>query len=305
MELEVTHIDGKLDLVTLEAISDIICGDDASIFPVYRSSSKLTGFFQSAGINARHDGSTRKWWTLDILNGLSPKEIEAVILRLADLKEYRGDINQLKMAVSALNNVLIIDGYKIHYKYNKPVLRRAEGIEINDGMFATSEAINVRTDELEFLGKVFNDNFSINNLGIDDSLVEILSSRIREIRQCIADNIVLGGIILIGGTLEGILLNVALKNQKEFMSLKSAPKKKDGTVKDLKNWHLSGLIDGCFEFGSIGLDVMKFSHTLREFRNYVHPYRQMSEEFSPNNDTLMICWQVFKAAINDLSNRNS
>ncbi len=81
-----------MDGQTLELLAEMICGDDQEKFPVYRSSSKLTSFFQRVGFsNLSHDGSTRKWWTLDALNTLSENNLKAVILRLANPKEYKAD----------------------------------------------------------------------------------------------------------------------------------------------------------------------------------------------------------------------
>src|SRR6266702_8957808 len=77
------HI-GMLDTDILDALSDFICGDERSRFPIYRSSCYLTRFFQNLNIDVAHDGSTRKVWVLAVLNQLQPSDIERVILRLVD-----------------------------------------------------------------------------------------------------------------------------------------------------------------------------------------------------------------------------
>jgi hypothetical protein len=51
----------------------------------------------------------------------------------------------------------------------------------------------------------------------------------------------------------------------------------------------------------VGEDVKKFSHALRDFRNYIHPYQQMSSNFNPDEHTAQICWKVLQAAITQLS----
>jgi len=45
------------------------------------------------------------------------------------------------------------------------------------------------------------------------------------------------------------------------------------------------------------LDVKKFSHVMRDFRNYIHPYEQMASKFNPDKHTAEICLQVLRAAI--------
>ena len=51
----------------------------------------------------------------------------------------------------------------------------------------------------------------------------------------------------------------------------------------------------------VGEDVKKFSHALRDFRNYIHPFQQMASQFNPDQHTAKICWQVLQAAITQLS----
>ncbi len=58
--IQLIHLGRPLDSDTLDAIADFICGDDSERYPIYRSSSYLTRFFQELNIDATHDGSTRK-----------------------------------------------------------------------------------------------------------------------------------------------------------------------------------------------------------------------------------------------------
>ena len=37
------------------------------------------------------------------------------------------------------------------------------------------------------------------------------------------------------------------------------------------------------------------------FRNYIHPYSQMMSHFCPDKQTVLICFQVLKAAISQIS----
>ncbi len=70
--------------------------------------------------------------------------------------------------------------------------------------------------------------------------------------------------------------------------------------KKLYDLTLNEMIMIASDEGIVGKDFQKFSHALRDFRNYIHPYRQLAEKFNPNIDTANIRWQVFKAAHNDL-----
>ena len=79
----------------------------------------------------------------------------------------------------------------------------------------------------------------------------------------------LAAIFLAGSTLEGILLNTAINNPRAFNQSLSAPKDKEGKILKLNDWKLSQLIDVACEIGLLDLDIKKFSHSLRDFRNYI------------------------------------
>lgn len=163
----------------------------------------------------------------------------------------------------------------------------------------TGEKLSKRDPEQEFLSRKYQD-ISISNLGMEAELVPILESRLKEAQQCLAIA-PLATIFLCGSILEGILLGIALQQPKEFNQATNAPKKKDGKVKAFQDWTLSELIDVAHGLDLLKLDVKKFSHALRDFRNYIHPYQQMASKFSPDKHTAEICLQVLKAAIASLS----
>lgn len=48
-------------------------------------------------------------------------------------------------------------------------------------------------------------------------------------------------------------------------------------------------------------DIAKFNLVLRDFRNYIYPYQQMSEHFYPDENTAKICMQVMKGALLQIS----
>ena len=128
----------------------------------------------------------------------------------------------------------------------------------------------------------------------------MLESRLAEAQHCL-ESAPLATIFLCGSILEGILLGVALQKPKEFNQAANSPKDKDGRVKHFHDWSLAQFIDVAHGLGALKLDVKKFSHELRDFRNYIHPYQQLASKFKPDKHTAEICLQVLKAAIADLS----
>ncbi len=63
---------------------------------------------------------------------------------------------------------------------------------------------------------------------------------------------------------------------------------------------LAEMIDVAHDLGWIDLDVKKYSHALREFRNFIHPHQQMLQQSYPDEDTCQISWLVVQATVNDL-----
>ena len=155
------------------------------------------------------------------------------------------------------------------------------------------------SSEEAFLKQQFS-KLDVSKLGLDDELLTVVRDRLEEAQKCLQANAPLAVIFLTGSILEGILLCVTCKNPKLFNLATSAPKEKDGKVKNFPEWSLAQLIDTANQVGMLKLDVKKFSHELRDFRNYIHPYQQSISGFSPNKHTAEICLQVLMAAIADL-----
>lgn len=153
--------------------------------------------------------------------------------------------------------------------------------------------------EDNFLEKDFG-KISFDKLPIEAAMVPVIQGRYKEAYQCLQNNAPLAVIFLCGSMLEGILLGAALRNGSKFAASSAAPKK-DGTVIPIQDWKLGGLIDVACDIGMLGQDIKKFSHALRDFRNYIHPYEQMSSGFNPDQHTAKICIQVLRAAIANLS----
>lgn len=294
------HLGSALDEAALDALADFICGDEPDKYPVRRTSLYLTRFFQSLGINATHDGSTRRWWVLGVLKSIQPSDLERVILRLVDLREYKGDRAALKLAVQRMNAILAMENFSIGFDGTEPKLVRAEPITFDENEFAQP---STRDEESAFLGKQFSDDIRIADLGFDAVITELLQERVDEIQASPRQKTPLGTIFLLGSTLEGILLAAALRDPSTFMGASAAPKDRTGKVLKLHDWKLSSLIDVACEVKLLGQDVKKFSHGLRDFRNYIHPYAQMAQDFRPDQHTVDICWQVFKAAFEQLKER--
>jgi hypothetical protein len=73
-------------------------------------------------------------------------------------------------------------------------------------------------------------------------------------------------LVLAGSIIEAMLLDYVLRNQSAALSSSKAPKERD----PLK-WNLENLIDVCVELRPELQPVQSMSHTVRKYRNLVHP----------------------------------
>jgi len=162
------------------------------------------------------------------------------------------------------------------------------------------ETLRSQETEEDFLRKDLED-VSLAKAVRDPSLLRILELRFAEASKCVEIGTPLAAILLCGSILEGLLLDAASSDPFGFKKASNCPKDKNGMIKKLEDWRLSELIDVAFTVGSLSLDVKKFSHVLRDFRNYIHPRSQLVSDFNPDNHTARICLQVLKAAIADIS----
>ena len=137
----------------------------------------------------------------------------------------------------------------------------------------------------------------IDKLKLDAAISDIVKARLTEVESCISHDASLSAVIMIGSIMEGILLGIASSHPKEFNQAASAPKDQQGKNRKFYEWTLNNYIDVASEIGILKPDVKKFSHAVRDFRNYIHPYQQMATQFSPDKHTALICLQVLKAAI--------
>jgi len=138
---------------------------------------------------------------------------------------------------------------------------------------------------------------NVQKLPIEAQVIPVIESRLAEARRALGAGAHLSVIFLCGSVLEAVLLGAAQKEPARFNRATASPKGKDGIVKQFPEWSLTQFIDVACELDLLKPDVKKFSHGLRDFRNYIHPYEQMVSGFTPDEHTARVCFQVLKAAL--------
>jgi hypothetical protein len=188
------------------------------------------------------------------------------------------------------------------YKTDKPGVTEARRVEHCRTTVARllGRPVQPKHAESAFLERDLS-SVSLAGVRIDPNLVPILDARFAEAKSCLQAKAPLATIFHCGSILEGLLLGVACMNPQQFNQATSSPKDATGKVKPFPEWTLAQFIDVACDLGHLKLDVRKFSHALRDFRNYIHPFQQMSSRFNPDRHSAEICLQVLKAAIASLS----
>lgn len=279
---------------TLEILCDFIVGDGTAD---YRSGRKLVDFFNELGFDDRYEQGfpSRRDYAIDRLTKLNgTPELDKCIKMTFSVVDHVERIEELDESIKLFNKYLAFDKWKVVRDNDVITFKR-----LNKVVIEHSKPNNVVSEKDIFLKQNFSINVSL--LGLDSVVTDIINQRLLEVERCVKYDVPLSAVIMIGSILEGVLLGIATSFPREFNQALSAPKSSEGKVKQFQDWTLNNLIDVSAEIGILKRDVKKFSHVVRDFRNYIHPYSQMATGFSPDNQTVLICFQVLKAAIYQIS----
>lgn len=262
----------------------------------YRSGPKIVQFFNELGFNDSYgQGFPSRWYftdqKLEVINGTP--ELDKCIKNVFAPVNFIGRYGALDSHIKDFNQFLAFDKWKVVRKGADIIFQKLDKVEIDDCDIAEET-------ENDFLNREFND-VNVKGIGLEGVVSDVLQYRIKEIEKCFSSGSPLAVILLAGSTLEGIFLGLAIQYPKNFNMSKSSPKDGNGKVKQFHDWSLSAFIDVARDVGLIQHDTQKFSHSLRDFRNYIHPFEQMSSGFNPREHTAKICLQVLKAAIFEIN----
>ena len=263
----------------------------------YRSGPELVRFFNRYGFRDVYgSGFPSRWmYTEEKIRALNgTPELDRCIKDVFAPVNFIGRFSELDSLIADFNQYLCFDEWNVVRQGEEITFSKVTSVDIDK---EKEKEARVNNTEENFLNVQFAD-ISIESLPIDNYVLPYIAARISEIKTCLSTKAALSVIFLSGSTLEGVLLGLAQNNPAIYNQAKSAPKdNKTGKIRPFHEWTLSNLIDVSCEAGFLREDVKKFSHSLRDFRNYIHPFQQMSEHFSPDENTANICFQVLKAAL--------
>lgn len=257
-----------LDDNTLASLARLICGDESAY---YRPGRQIAAFFRRSGWPhvPDYDGGYRHEWVLERLRerAARPGALRQVLLRLADPREYQDDDAACPAVTAELNRVLALEGYQVGYAAGRPTLLARQPMLARPAQHAPIELMA-----------------SLRQIVGDQDFGDHLQCRLDEARTAADNGAYLAAVIMLGSLLEGVLSDVA----------------KVRTGRDHGD-NLDTLIKLSVGQGWIDRDVDDYAHTLRQYRNLVHPRRHHYDNYTITSDTFTICWNVAVAALNDLA----
>ena len=273
----------RLDNRSLQRVATLLCDVDG---PFERHGWQLEEFLRGAGWNDSppYDGSSRVRWMNDVLSDHAddPLRLEQVLRRLSDPLEYDDGVDAADVVRLELNRILHPEGLMVSLVSGRPVI----------GEFADDNS-TPRYSAPERLEE------RLSQLISDRDAVDLLIARAGETVICESHGAYVFAVIGIGSFVEGLLF--ALLNERDSdLRADGYRRPRGGQRVPFERLGLSDLIDISHGKGWVQLDAKDFLHTVRDYRNFVHPRRQLDSGMVPDSDTVMMCWGPALAVLNDL-----
>lgn len=132
----------------------------------------------------------------------------------------------------------------------------------------------------------------------DAKMQSILERRWTECVLCLHAPAPMAATVMMGGLLEGLLLariNKESNQQCVFTAKKSPKDTKTGNPLPLKDWGLKDYIDVAHELRWITVSAKDVGVVLRDYRNFIHPQKELSHGVTLVPDDAVILWEVAKS----------
>lgn len=108
-------------------------------------------------------------------------------------------------------------------------------------------------------------------------------------------------LILVGGVLEGTLLDLLIHREPEALKSAKAPKDRNGRVLSIEKWRFSQIIVVAESLKILPAGLVSFSTALRNFRNIVHPLRLAKDKHTIGPDEAQAAISALQSVIRYIS----
>ncbi len=270
-----------LDPKTIGRLAKIIVDPDG---PYARSGRDLEMLLEHAGWHnpPEYDGSPRIAWLIEQLEDRtdSERDLERLLCRVCDPLEYDTGTGAA-IFMAAINTVLEAEGLAVVETGGRPVIVE---LGANGTGFNNAEPHDLDARVRRLVG--------------DQRTAETLIKRAGEARICQRNGAYTMAVIAVGSFVEGMLLTLLTEHDERCR--KNQFVNESGRFAANKQPNLASLIDTAHVCGWIQLDAKTFMHTVRNFRNYIHPGKELADNPDFDDDSVGLCWAPLQAMLNDL-----
>lgn len=236
--------------------------------------------------------------------GIHPRSVNLGLLMAADFSEFVGGYSisgsDLLPGADVVTSIsvreAILDFELLESSWQKEVKKREALAEkeslISPPKFASKDVVSVLSSEVA--------DFSFVR---DEVLRQVVARDYEEVQSIKSVRAVKSRLVLAGGLVEALLLDSLRENQEGAMTALRAEKDRDGRVKPLEEWHLASLIDVAMELRLITPAVEKFSHGIRDYRNLIHPGKEVRSTHKLGAEEADIAEKVLEIVIRDLKSK--
>jgi hypothetical protein len=144
---------------------------------------------------------------------------------------------------------------------------------------------------------------SFSTLITDPAMQQILVRRWEECVRCLKGGADLAAIVMMGGLLEALLLARLLRETDKNVVFRAAAAptyRKTNKPMPLQDWTLNNYIDVAKELEWISRTARDVGGVLRDYRNYVHPQKELSDKIVLKAGDSSLMWEIVKSMARQL-----
>jgi hypothetical protein len=140
------------------------------------------------------------------------------------------------------------------------------------------------------------------SLVVDPKMQAILRRRWGECAVCVASGAPLAATVMMGGLLEALLLARLLRepDKKPVFAATAAPRDAAGKTLPLQHWTLRHYLDVAHELGWITRSTKDVGSVVRDYRNYIHPQKELSHGVDLQDGDSALFWEIAKSVVRQL-----
>lgn len=144
---------------------------------------------------------------------------------------------------------------------------------------------------------------SFDSLVPDPAMRKVLARRWEECTKCVSAKAPLAATVMMGGLLEALLLaRVHRQTDKSsvFRTVSAPRESKTGKPLMLQEWTLRNYIDVAHELGWITSSAKDLGEVVRDYRNYIHPHKELTHGVHLEDHDARLFWEVAKGITRQL-----